>query len=122
QDITTILQIILQQAGYLVSVACSVPDAEAEYPVLQPDLMLLDILITDQKHNSLADGRDLCRRIRDNGGTARIIMMSSYAETEETVAAFGADDFIAKPFALDVLLQKIEHHLEAAAPALEEEG
>jgi DNA-binding response OmpR family regulator len=55
------------------------------------------------------DGRQLCWKIKhgDNADNVKVILMSAlYYPTTRTLL-FGADDFIAKPFASEFLMQKI---------------
>jgi DNA-binding response OmpR family regulator len=102
-DILEFLQLILEDEGYTV-----VTTSKAEYvEKLQngrlPDLILLDVLLSGK------DGRDIVKQLKSQVETKHIpvIMFSAHPSAEETARAAGADDFIAKPFEMDILLAKL---------------
>ncbi len=68
-----------------------------------PDLILLDVLLSG------ADGRDICRQLKNKPLTKDIpiIMISAHPGAAKTIKKAGADDYVAKPFEMDELLQKI---------------
>lgn len=59
-----------------------------------PDLILLDILLSG------ADGRELCRELKNNPKTKSIpiIIFSAYPHIRQTAKTAGADYFLPKPF------------------------
>lgn len=78
-----------------------------------PDLVLLDIEMMQ------LDGYETCRRLRAAGYTMPVIFVSAHDTLDERLRAFdaGGDDFISKPFVVDVLKRKAERavarHIEA---------
>ena len=72
-----------------------------------PDLLLLDIWMSGW------NGRDLCRFLKSQEETRHlpILLVSANRDMERIAREAGADDFIAKPFDLDKLLEKIERLL-----------
>ncbi|MFC0517886.1 PleD family two-component system response regulator [Mucilaginibacter angelicae] len=68
-----------------------------------PDLLLLDIWMSGE------DGRDICRKLKEDELTRDIpvIMISASRDVRDSAIAAGADDFLAKPFEMDELLKKI---------------
>lgn len=72
-----------------------------------PHLLLLDIWMSG------VDGKDLCQTLKANKKTEHvpIIMISASRNVKESVKKAGADDFISKPFAMDVLIGKIDEHI-----------
>ncbi len=72
-----------------------------------PHLLLLDVLLSGK------DGREIVKDLKGQEETRAIpiIMFSAHPSAEETPRATGADDFLAKPFDIDVLLDKIAHFL-----------
>jgi CheY-like chemotaxis protein len=68
-----------------------------------PDLLLLDIWMSGE------DGRDICKKLKQTPGIRHIpvIMVSASHDIKESALASGADDFLAKPFEMNELLQKI---------------
>ena len=68
----------------------------------KPDLILLDIMLPE------VNGFDVCRRIRKEGLTTPIIMLTAKSQESDIVLGLnlGADDYVAKPFSIDVLLAR----------------
>lgn len=69
-----------------------------------PDLLLLDIWMSGE------DGRDICKLLKEDEQKKHIpvIMISASKDVKESAINAGADDFLAKPFEMNDLLQKIE--------------
>jgi DNA-binding response OmpR family regulator len=67
-----------------------------------------DLIVLDRMLPGL-DGLELCRSIRAAGIAVPVLMLSARQEVEDCVAAFdaGADDYLAKPFALEELLARV---------------
>ena len=65
--------------------------------------MVLDVLMPG------VDGLEVCRRLRGTGSTLPVLMLTARAEVEDRVAGLdaGADDYVAKPFALEELLARV---------------
>jgi DNA-binding response OmpR family regulator len=106
-DLLMLLERKLQQQGYKVESAVSLAEAEYVLSLFKPDIVLLDINVAGE------DGRQLCWKIKHGAGAAvtKVILMSAlYYPTTRTLL-FGADDFIAKPFASEFLLQKMNAQL-----------
>jgi DNA-binding response OmpR family regulator len=70
------------------------------------DLFLLDLTLED------GDGLDLCRRIRTRSQTP-IMIITSRGESADVVTGLelGADDYVVKPFNIDVLTARIRAQL-----------
>lgn len=73
----------------------------------KPDLVLLDVDLPD------FDGREACRRMRQDGVSAPVIMLTAAAGDEDTVQGLdaGANDYVAKPYKFAVLLARIRAQL-----------
>ena len=115
-DLLMLLERKLQQHGYKVESAVSLAEAEYIASVFKPDLVLLDINVAGE------DGRQLCWKLKHAPGSqyTKVVLMSAlYYPTTRTLL-FGADDFIAKPFVTEFLLQKLSANLqeEALVPVL----
>ncbi len=67
------------------------------------DAVILDIGLPD------GDGRDLCAKLRKQGHRIPIIMLTEFDSETDVVKGldFGANDYIAKPFKLAVLLARL---------------
>ena len=72
-----------------------------------PDLLLLDIWMSG------TDGRDVCRYLKQKESTSKIpiVMISASKNIENSAREAGADDFLAKPFEMDSLLEKIGKYM-----------
>jgi DNA-binding response OmpR family regulator len=93
----------LETWGYKVRCASDFSDVLSEYVTFDPQLVLLDIALP------FYNGYHWCREIR-TVSKVPIIFISSASENMNIVMAMnmGGDDFIAKPFDLDVLIAKIQ--------------
>jgi DNA-binding response OmpR family regulator len=76
---------------------------------VQPDLILLDVDLPD------FDGREACRRMREQGVVAPIIMLTAQDSDADTINGLdaGADDYVTKPFKFSVLLARIRAQLRS---------
>ncbi|MBI3297727.1 MAG: response regulator [Elusimicrobia bacterium] len=95
--------------GYDVMCASSGGKAKEALKKRKPDVILMDIMMSDQ------DGISLTRDIRSDPETAHIpiIIVSglSDAATLNDALLFGAADYLVKPLDMDVLKGKLEHAL-----------
>lgn len=101
--------IILEFEGYQVQSTLNgamLLTMEGEFP----DLVLLDIWMSG------ADGRDICKQLKQKPATSKIpvVLISASKDIERSAMEAGADDFLEKPFEMDVLLQKIENQINNA--------
>jgi DNA-binding response OmpR family regulator len=71
------------------------------------DAMLLDVGLPDM------DGRDLCREFRRSAINVPIVMLTAADSEGDTVQGLdaGANDYVTKPFRLNVLLARLRAHL-----------
>ena len=106
-DILEFLQVILEEEGYAVVTSDKGEFLEQLHNGGLPHLILLDVLLSGK------DGREIVKYLKNQQETKHIpvIMFSAHPSAEETARRAGADDFLAKPFNIDALLDKITHHL-----------
>ena len=110
KDILEVLQFILEDSGYEVK---TLSDGHKLFEKLNeqlPDLILMDIML-----NGL-DGRDLCKNVKLNYTTQSIpvIMISASHNISDVLHQDCApNDFLAKPFDINMLLNKIQRQLAA---------
>lgn len=97
------LRRVFVHEGYDVAVAHDGAVALELMAAEQPDLVVLDVLMPPP------DGLEVCRRIRASGSAVPILMLTARNEVADRVAGLdaGADDYLAKPFALDELLARV---------------
>jgi two-component system response regulator MprA len=81
----------------------------------EPEAVLLDVLMPN------VDGIEVCRRLREEGCTLPILMLTARAEVADRVAGLdaGADDYVVKPFALEELLARLRALLRRTAEGVE---
>lgn len=109
-SILSIVKDILEYEGYEVSTLSRGEKVMEEIQTLTPDLILLDVMLAGM------DGREICRSIKEKIETHDIpvILISATHNLSDSLKVEGApDDFIAKPFDIRILLQKIEQQLAA---------
>jgi DNA-binding response OmpR family regulator len=103
--ILDVITLILQSEAYKVNALSKSANYMEHIDLWKPDLLILDIMLPD------ADGRVLLQEIRQNESTKHIpVLMISARYTEENVqhGAFKPNGFLAKPFDIDDLLDRIE--------------
>lgn len=113
-DIRHLLQEILEDEGYLVSVAATAKEARVSVTEHPPDLVLLDIWMPDE------DGVSLLKSWNHSGDLSfPVIMISGHGTVETAVEAtkHGAVDFIEKPLSLAKLLLTVEKALSVTVDA-----
>lgn len=93
----------LTREGYQVARTAGVKDALAEIARAVPQIALIDMTLPD------GHGSEVVRRLRDEPGTA-ILIVTAHGEEHERVIGLraGADDYVVKPFSLAELLARIE--------------
>ncbi len=111
--IRTELLDVLRGAGFDVAVSVSFSDAAAAVK-RSFDLILLDLGLPD------GDGLDLCRRLREEGRSVPIIVLTARDAPEERVRGLdvGADDYIVKPFHVPELIARIRSVMRRAGRTL----
>ena len=112
KSILEILQYILEDSGYEVE---TLADGRFLFDKIRqhhPDLIILDVMLGNM------DGRDLCRNVKlhkDTHNIPVIMISASHLIKGKLKQGGNPDDFIAKPFDIDVLLHSIETQLSSAA-------
>jgi DNA-binding response OmpR family regulator len=102
----------LEQAGYHASTAASAEDALEMIRRELPDLVLLDINLPGM------DGLDALRRFKEQAVLPVIFLTARRRNLDEVVGLeLGADDYITKPFDVDVLLAHIKAVLRRSGEA-----
>jgi DNA-binding response OmpR family regulator len=94
----------LERLGLACDPAGALAEAEELLSLHAYDLLLLDRRLPD------GDGLDLCRRSRRQGFGNSILMLTALDDPRSTVEglADGADDYLGKPFDLDVLQARVQ--------------
>jgi two-component system response regulator MprA len=89
--------------GYHVDLAADGAEAMRRLAAQPPDAMILDLLMPE------IDGLELCRRIRHAGNETPVLVLTARDGVADRVTGLdaGADDYLAKPFALEELLARL---------------
>ncbi len=106
EDDLAILQGVRDNLAYDGYEVLTATDGEAGYRLMReetPDLVILDLMLPRM------NGYELCRRVRDEGITTPILMLTARGEEMDRVLGLdlGADDYVTKPFSVPELLARI---------------
>jgi two-component system response regulator RegX3 len=92
----------LRRAGFEPILAATAAAAESALAANEPDLVLLDLALPD------GDGRDIARRIREQGETPIIMLTARGTEADRVIGLeLGADDYVVKPFSSAEVIARI---------------
>lgn len=107
KDICTLIESILQSDGYDVESCCNPAEYKEKLAKAKPELIITDMLMSG------FDGRMLTKEIKGNSATAdiKVMLMSAHPDASKICTEIGADDFLAKPFEIDDLIEKVERLL-----------
>lgn len=99
---------------YIVRTATNGKEALEEIAKRRPDAILSDVMMP------VMDGNALCKAVKENRKTCSIpfIMLTARISTECKIEGFGcgADEYITKPFNLDLLNMRISKLIESCSP------
>lgn len=109
QNIRKFIEGLLKDFKYQAASSPSGSEALKRITEMIPDLILMDVLLEDM------DGLSVCQKLHSDSRTKKIpiIMISCMTDhsTMKSATAYGAVDFIEKPFKLSVLKDKIQKAL-----------
>jgi DNA-binding response OmpR family regulator len=113
QRLLTALQRGLSLRGFNVGLAADSGQAFGYLQGRWPHIIVLDIMMPGM------DGLSLCRLVRETENTP-IIMLTARDSVADRVAGLeaGADDYLVKPLAFDVLVARIQALLRRARPSV----
>ena len=103
----------LRHTGFEVSAVATGREGLAAVPEVQPDLVVLDVMLPD------LDGFEVCRRLRTEGIATPVVFLTARDATEDKVRglSLGGDDYLVKPFSLEELVARIDAVLRRAGIA-----
>ena len=104
----------LRQEALAVDLAVDGHEAVEKTAVTAYDVVVLD------RDLPRIHGDDVCRHLVEADGTERILMLTASGQLEDRVEGLrlGADDYLAKPFAMKELVARIRALGRRAAPAV----
>jgi two-component system KDP operon response regulator KdpE len=116
-QIRRFLRAALAAEDYRLQEALTAEEGLAQAAARQPDLILLDLGLPDR------DGLEVIRSIRQ-WGQIPILVLSARGQEKDKIAALdlGADDYVAKPFAVGELLARIRAALRRASARVDGAG
>jgi two-component system, OmpR family, KDP operon response regulator KdpE len=111
-QIRRFLRAALDAEGYRLQESVTAEEGLAQAQSRQPDLILLDLGLPDR------DGLEVIRSVRE-WGKIPILVLSARGQEKDKIAALdlGADDYVAKPFAVGELLARIRAALRRSTAA-----
>lgn len=108
ESIRNSLAAVLEEKGYLVDMAENGQVAIEKSKTKAYNLALIDIRLPDM------EGTDLLTAIKENTPDMVGIIVTGYPSLQNAIEAVnkGADGYVVKPFAIDVLLDMVKKHLK----------
>ena len=102
KEVSTLLEAFLEREGYVVGIADSGEKALNIFEMYGAKLVVLDINLPG------VDGFSVCSKIREKANTP-VMIASARTEKADQLKGLelGADDYIEKPYDIDILLAKI---------------
>lgn len=115
-NILSVVQAYLEKNGYVVYVAETGTAALQLFENLQPDLVVLDLMLPD------ITGEEICRTIRRKSNIP-ILMLTAKSKEDDRVNGLliGADDYLTKPFSPRELTARIISLLRRSQSTREQE-
>ena len=96
------LMIGLTREGFRVEVAVDGVEALARFDIVQPDVVLLDVMLPK------ISGIDVCRQLRKRSQVPIIMVTAKGAEIDTVVGLeVGADDYVTKPYRMRELVARM---------------
>lgn len=106
ENIAELVQFTLESEGYRIKTANTGPDGVEQARLLNPDLIVLDLMLPD------LDGFEVCKIIRQDEKifAVPIIMLTAKGDETDKVLGLelGADDYVAKPFSPRELAARVK--------------
>jgi DNA-binding response OmpR family regulator len=114
-EVSAFLLRVLREAAWAADVARTGAQALKSLASLEYDLVILDLGLPDM------DGFELCRLIRERGDRTPVLVLTARDAVNDRVRGLdaGADDYLAKPFAVSELLARLRSLARRPAIALE---
>lgn len=101
--VTSVVRRAFSRAGYAVASSPDGEDAVRSVRDWRPDVVVLDVLMPGM------DGIEACRRLRRTSADLAILMLTAKDGTRDQIVGLdsGADDYLVKPFSLEVLAARV---------------
>ena len=101
--LTNLVKMALHYEGWIVEVAHNGQAAVAKFNEIEPDIVVLDIMLPD------TDGLQLLQRVREADGYTPTLFLTARDSVMDRVSGLtaGADDYMTKPFSLEELVARL---------------
>lgn len=105
EGVLDVMQEALNYEGFQVKIIEETDNIFSVINDFNPDLVILDYILSG------VNGGEICHQIKANPKTADlpVIIMSAYPRVIRSLGYYGCDDFIAKPFDLDDIVDRIKN-------------
>lgn len=105
-----LISLYLEKAGFQTVHAQNGENTLARVRAGGIDLVVLDIMMPD------LDGREVCRRLREDGFVGPVLMLTALGDVADRVSGLdlGADDYMVKPFDGQELVARVQALLRRA--------
>jgi two-component system, OmpR family, response regulator len=112
-NLRSMLEAALRHSGFEVHAVESGRAALAVIGDVEPDLVVLDVMLPD------LDGFEVCRRWRQENRHTPVVFLTARDGTDDKVRGLstGGDDYLVKPFSLQELVARIEAVLRRTGAA-----
>jgi two-component system, OmpR family, response regulator len=103
-EVRSLLRRALGRDGHVVRAAANLTAARAQLAARDVDLVVLDLGLPD------GEGLELCRELRVAGRAVPVLVLTARSAMNRRIEGFdaGADDFLAKPFAVAELRARVK--------------
>jgi len=101
--LTNLVKMALHYEGWTVEVAHNGRAAQEKFAEIEPDIVVLDIMLPD------IDGMELLHRVRAADGYTPTLFLTARDSVMDRVSGLtaGADDYMTKPFSLEELVARL---------------
>lgn len=101
--LTNLVKMALHYEGWIVEVAHNGRTAVEKFNEIEPDIVVLDIMLPD------TDGLQLLQRVREADGYTPTLFLTARDSVMDRVSGLtaGADDYMTKPFSLEELVARL---------------
>jgi two-component system response regulator MprA len=109
-DLQDYLKTLLSESNFVVNTASSGSEALKSVQKIEPDLVLLDLMLPDM------NGEGVCKEIKKLYPECPVVMLTAKDEVASKVRGLegGADDYITKPFEPEELVARVKARLRGA--------
>ena len=109
KSISDIIRYNLEKEGFSVYAAYDGEEALTKQAVLDPDLLLLDVMLPKM------DGFTVCKKVREKSAVPIIILTAKEEEVDKVLGLeLGADDYMEKPVDAEILIAKVKALMQRA--------